>query len=173
MTSPQPESDAPGSDVDELPQLVSRSYSVCVLCIVTASVFFLTGVAPLPVLLYFPLSRRFSFQPSGIELSMDFYGRSLLALLAGLAAALSAYVLLELRRKKSAPHADLPKAQANATAKANAKTAETNKTLPLLTGYAATALVLAAGLYAYQLWVRVPTPLPLPSPPDSQSITAE
>lgn len=147
-------------DEHELPTLFARSYSVCVLCIVSASVFFLTGVAPLPVLLYFPISRRFSFQPSGTELSMDFYGRSLLALLAGLAAALSAYALLQLRRKKSAAPGDL-------------ESPPKKPLLPLLTGYAATALLLAAGLYAYQLWVRVPTPLPLPTPPGDRSEAAE
>src|SRR5690242_12695519 len=84
-------------------QARARSYSVCTLCTVTAAVFFLTGVTPLPVLLYFPLSRRFGFQGAQggppAELTMDWYGRSLLALLAGAAAGLSIYAVLHLLRR--------------------------------------------------------------------------
>lgn len=119
-------------------RLVARTYAVCALCSVTAAVFFLTGVAPLPVLLYFPIGRRFSFTPHPTELAMDFYGRSLLALLAGLAAAIVCYAGMRIVK------------------------APKKSRLLLLTGYAATALLLAAGLFAYQLSVRVPTPLPLP-----------
>jgi len=124
----------------EVSQLRARTYAVCALCIASASSFFLTGVAPLPVLLYFPIARRWSFTPNPTELAMDFYGRSLLALLAGVAAALSIYAVMRV-----------------------IKSARPGRLL-LLTGYAATALLLAAGLFAYQLSVRVPTPLPLPHP---------
>lgn len=140
------------SDESSALSLLGRTYSVCALCIVTASVFFLTGVAPLPVLLYFPIGRRFSFYPSPTELSMDFYGRSLLALLAGLAAALVTYALyVSFGRRKPASFD------------------EKKPRLLLFTGYAATALLLAAGLFAYQLAVRVPTPLPLPTGWEAQA----
>src|SRR5262245_10557411 len=115
--------------------LAARTYAVCALCTVSCAVFFLTGVAPMPVLLYFPIARRFGFAPHPTELAMDFYGRSLLALLAGLAAALSIYAAVRATHKRGAP-----------------------TRLLLLTGYAATALLLAATLFGYQLSVRVPTP---------------
>lgn len=125
----------------------ARAYGVAVLCLCSFAVFFLTGVKPLPVLLYFPLSRRFGFQPlqgAGVaELSMDFYGRSLLALLAGLAAGLSTYAALQLfARPASRPP---------------------GRRLLLLTTYAMTAFALAVSLFAYQLAMRAPTPLPLPA----------
>lgn len=131
---------SPSEGTFEAARLQARTYAVCALCIVTSAVFFLTGVAPLPVLLYFPIGRRFGFTPHPTELAMDFYGRSLLALLAGVAAAILGYAVLRV---------------------VGVKTPRKNRLL-LLTGYAATALLLAAGLFAYQLSVRVPTPLPLP-----------
>ena len=125
----------------------ARAYSVAILGLVSSAVFFLTGVRPLPVLLYFPLSRRFGFQSTGptpLELSMDFYGRSLLALLAGLAAGLVTYAALQLfgRSPKPAP--------------------VQNRRLLLMTVYAMTAFAFAVSLFAYQLAMRVPTPLPMP-----------
>jgi hypothetical protein len=142
-------------DAGEISALRARTYAVCALCIATASVFFLTGVSPLPVLLYFPLKRRFGFEPQLTELSMDFYGRSLLALLAGLAAALSTYALLRMLPDRQG--------QGQGPVQAPAKDAAPKKSvLLLLTGYAATALMLAVTLYAYLLATRLPTLLPLP-----------
>jgi hypothetical protein len=154
MSSSQPpaaDRAGPGSPPPDWAAARARAYAVCSLCITTAAVFFLTGVTPLPVLLYFPLSRRFAFQLSRgggpAELSMDFYGRALLALLSGVAVALPCYVALRLQGRRRQPRTT---------------PAGDGSTLLLFTAYAATALLLAVGLYAYQLAVRVPSPEPLP-----------
>lgn len=132
----------------------ARAYAVAILGLVSSAVFFLTGVRPMPVLLYFPLSRRFGFQSTGptpLELSMDFYGRSLLALLAGLAAGLVTYAALQLLGRGPAPAAPAQ-----------------SRRLLLMTVYAMTAFAFAVSLFGYQLAMRVPTPLPMPVQASSQ-----
>jgi len=142
------------------------SYAVCVLGMGTAVTFMLTAVLPLPVLLYFPLSRRYSFAKNPGELSMDFYGRSLLALLVGGGLALIVYggLRLFLRRapRREAEVADAGAAGDSGEAAATVSESGERPTLLLFTAYLATAVLLAAGLYAYQLIGRLPTPEPLP-----------
>jgi len=161
--SPPPH--AASSETDERARvtynLYARAYAMCALCIGTAAVFFLTGVAPLPVLRYFPISRRFSFSASATELSMDYYGRSLLALLAGLTLALSTSAVLRVVRRKQARAAASAEIACTSTQE---QCAPARPLLLLFTAHAATALLLAIGLFAYQLWVRVPTPESLLAP---------
>lgn len=150
----------------------ARAYAVAVLCLGTAAVFFLTGVTPLPVLLYFPLSRRFGFSANAGELSMDYYGRSLLALLAGFAAALCTYAAFYVFKReqpeKKAEAVSPQGAEAPPVPRAE-KTAAQGRALLLLTAYALTALLLSVGLFAYQLSVRVLAPEPLPPVSGSKS----
>lgn len=134
------------------PSALAVAYAACALSIATSLVFFLTGVSPLPVLLYFPLSRRFGFSGPLGELSMDYYGRSLLALLAGAAVALVVYLLCVASSRTTV----------GTVSATDAGTVEPREEisdrLALLATYVVTAAVLAAGLFAYQLGTRVPTP---------------
>ena len=125
----------------------ARLYAAGAMCIGTSLTFFLTAVVKLPVPLYFPLSRRWSLVPSPEELSMDFFGRSLLALLVGAVAAAATLAIFQI----GAPRAAKPDAKPSTT-----------PGLALLTGYAATALLLAIGVFAYVLYGRTPVPEPLP-----------
>ena len=128
---------------------LSRLYAAGALCIASSLIFFLTAVVKLPVALYFPLGRRWSLTPIPGELSMDFYGRSLLALGGGFAAAaltLAAFRMQALWNKQPSAAPQSP-----------------GRGLALLTGYTLTALLLAAGVYAYELYGRTPVPEPLPA----------
>lgn len=138
---------------------LSRLYATAALCIASSLAFFLTAVVKLPVALYFPLSRRWSLTPIPGELSMDYYGRSLLALLAGLAAAALTLAVFRVRAlfgpRVAAPPVDDGFGAARAP--------DPGRGLALLAGYAVTALALAAGVYAYELYGRTPIPEPLPA----------
>ena len=169
-------------------------YAMGAQCIAASLCFFLTAVVKLPVVLYFPLSRRFSLAPAPGELSMDFYGRSLLALLAGVAAAaltLAGFRVHALLTKAGQspgplrPGSDLnpdsdrsfdqaappelegagaPTLTPRARGQAGAPVPPpSGRGLILLASYAATALLLAAGVYAYELYGRTPVPEPLPA----------
>jgi hypothetical protein len=119
--------------------------------VVTSLAFFLSAILPLPVLLYFPLQRRFGFGPQALSqalspalspaaLSIDFYGRSLFALLCGTCAALFTHaVATRLLRAPKPPQA-----------------ACSDKALSLGTAYALSAFVLTAALFAYKLSLRNP-----------------
>ena len=124
-----------------------RTYAVAVQCIATSLGFFLTAVVKLPVPLYFPLSRRWSVVPNSEELSMDFFGRSLVAIVAGAVVGALTLAVLRLPARRGRP-AGAPAAPGSG--------------LALLTGYAATAFILAAGVFGYQLYGRAPVPEPLP-----------
>lgn len=123
--------------------------SASVLTTTTSLVFFLTGVAALPLPLYLPLARRWSFGTVASEpaLSMDYFGRSLLALCVG---ALVTCLTALIYRKRS----DVPSPSHPAT-----------KTLRLWLAYAVTAFVLCASLFAYKLYDREAVPIELPSDP--------
>lgn len=54
------------------------------------SAWFVATAVPLPLVWYLPLGRRFLFAAHTPELAVDYYGRVLLCLLAGAAAALVA-----------------------------------------------------------------------------------
>lgn len=141
----------------------ARLYAAGAQCLATSLCFFLTAVVKLPVVLYFPLGRRWSLAPSPGELSMDFYGRSLLALVSGAVAALGTLAVFWVRDKLRGTAGDPPP---TADADANSQTATSGRRengLVLLAGYVATALLLAMGVYAYELYGRVPVPEPLPA----------
>lgn len=179
----------------------SRLYAMGVLCIASSLCFFLTAVVKLPVVLYFPLSHRWSLTPVPGELSMDYYGRSLLSLLCGAGAAaltLAAFRVYALfcgaapqSQTQNRPDSDTdrPDAGANPDSAKDAPPAqalrsggdadltparergdadltpppESSRGLTLLASYTATALLLAAGVYAYELYGRTPVPEPLPA----------
>lgn len=150
----------------------ARLYAAGAQCIATSLCFFLTAVVKLPVILYFPLSRRWSLTPNLSELSMDFYGRSLLALVGGAVAAIATLAVFWVHTKlrgATAPGDDDDAAAATVTAAAAtaAAAATINQRrevrLTLLAGYVVTALLLAMGVYAYELYGRVPVPEPLPA----------
>jgi hypothetical protein len=131
----------------------ARAWAACLGCLAVCLAFFLTAVVPLPVPLYFPLSRRFGLGPS-YELSMDYYGRSLLALAAGLIAAGAGY--LAARR--------MPTRRGEGQGPVKATSIDRDHpTLLLLGAYVATALLLCVGLYAYKLSNRPARPEPLPA----------
>lgn len=138
---------------------LSRLYAAAALCIASSLVFFLTAVVKLPVALYFPLSRRWTLTPIPGELSMDYYGRSLLAILAGLTAAALTLAVCRVRAIFRA-HAAAPPADGSS---GSALPPGPGRGLALLAGYTVTALVLAAGVYAYELYGRTPIPEPLPA----------
>jgi uncharacterized membrane protein len=134
-----------------LPPRLERYYAAGAQCIGTALAFFLTAVVKLPVPLYFPLSRRWSLVPNTEELSMDFFGRSLLAIGVGALLAALTLGLFAARAKLATKTPTEPSAKASS-----------GSGLALLTGYALTAVLLAMGVFAYQLYGRTPTPEPLP-----------
>ena len=136
-------------------QRLAAAYAACALSTGASLAFFVTGVAPLPVLLYFPLGRRFGFQTRLGELSMDYYGRSLVALLAGAVLALLVYLMCSAGSDRS------PDGAGHEPAKRSEP--RLRDRLALCAAYAVTAAVLAAGLFAYQLAARVPTPEPFPT----------
>ena len=158
----EPASDCPSS--------LAAAYAACALSIGASLTFFLTGVVSLPVLLYFPLSRRFGFHSQLGELSMDYYGRSLLALLVGVSLALVVYLLCSPSsdRSSEAPATDGAGGAGDA-AQRLAQPAVRDR-LALLAAYVVTAAALTAGLFAYQLGTRVPTPEPLPTAAQSPRI---
>lgn len=169
---------------------ISRLYAMGVLCIASSLCFFLTAVVKLPVVLYFPLSHRWSLTPVPGELSMDYYGRSLLSILCGAGAAaltLAAFRVYALfsgaapqSQTQNRPDSDTnrPDAGINPDSAKDAPPAQaprprgdadlipppdSSRGLTLLASYAATALLLAAGVYAYELYGRTPVPEPLPA----------
>jgi hypothetical protein len=112
---------------------------LCAAIAAFALAFVYPAFDPLPTLWYYPLERRWTFelQPSG--LAMDWYGRSLLASLAALVGFAIAWSLGKLRRRPP------------------------GRALALWTAWAATAVVFALALHAWQLAQRRPAPEPLPS----------
>jgi hypothetical protein len=143
VREPAPQRDRPLS-----PESLARIYAVGVQCIATSLGFFMTAVVKLPVPLYFPLIRRWSAAPNSEELAMDFYGRSLVAIVVGVIAGALTLGVLKLRARYRGEKA--PEAPAAGSG------------LTLLTGYAATAFILTGGVFAYQLYGRAPSPEPLP-----------
>ena len=133
----------------------ARAYAACLGCLGTALGFFLLAIVRVPVLLYFPLRRRFALTVPGQgvvgaeDLSMDYYGRSLWALALGAALAALGYVYV-VRRDSRKP---LPPMRPPSK----------DQRLLLVALYALTLQLLAAGLYGYQLATRSPSPEPLPS----------
>ena len=132
----------------------ARLYAAGVQCIATSLCFFLSAVVKLPMVLYFPLSRRWSLTANPAELSMDFYGRSLLALGSGAVAGLVTLAAFWLYYRLRGDGVGGDPAEA---------AARRENGLALLGGYVVTALLLAMGVYAYELYGRAPVPEPLPA----------
>lgn len=148
---------------------VVRSFAACAACMGGAATFFLVSVTAWPLPLYQPLARRWvlSGGPRPLELSMDYYGRSLYALLGGAVAGLLAYgyARWRLRRFGLTPMRDA----AGSVEGPWAPTAPSSAGAPslwLVLLYAATALAFTTALFAYQLWGRVTFP---ESPPASSA----
>ena len=164
---------------------LATGYAVTWFSIVSSLAFFISGVAPLPVLLYFPLGRRFAFHSPGAELSMDYYGRSLLALLCGGAVGLIVYALASpgpstadtaprspahepaepvaaSRAAPLVPSEDAADQPPSAASRPPASPGSVDR-LPLFAAYCLTAALLAAGMFAYQLMSRIPIPESLPT----------
>jgi hypothetical protein len=134
-----------------------------------AATFFLVSVTAWPLPLYLPLVRRWvlSGAQRPLELSMDFYGRSLYALLGGAAAALLAYGYARWRLRRSEPHLQAesvldPAESAEGSPPRSSAREEPSLWLPLL--YAITAFAFATALFAYQLWGRITYPESPPAP---------
>ncbi len=122
-----------------------------ILTTTTSLVFFLTGVMALPVPLYLPLDHRWSFGTVAGEpsLSMDYFGRSLIALgIAGIVTGLVALAAGFWNR-----HGRTTKPEPGTRA------------LRLGLAYAVTAFVLCASLFAYKLYGREAVLTDLPSDP--------
>jgi hypothetical protein len=122
-----------------MPPARARAVAACVAVLVVSLAFFLCSVVALPVPLYFPLLRQFSLSGPPGQLSMDYYGRTALALVSGLCLGTVTYA--GLRRLPGIPGPGAP------------------RRLRLLLLYSATALFLCASLYGYQHFTA---PLPLP-----------
>lgn len=122
-----------------------RAHLACALCIGTALCFFLTEIVPMPVPIYYPLLRRWALGQGALPgLGMDYFGRSLVALLGGLVAAALTALGLGLGQRLRPGGRDAARG------------------LTLATAWALTALALCASLYAYKLGGRELTPEPLP-----------
>ncbi len=141
----------------------ARLYAAGAQCIAASLCFFLTAVVKLPVVLYFPLSRRWSLAPNPSELSMDFYGRSLLALAVGAVAALGTLAVFWVYKKLRGAAATGGLSPESSSSSSSAADRRRESGLVLLAGYMVTALLLAMGVYAYELYGRVPVPEPLPA----------
>lgn len=159
---------------DPLRTAVARSFAACAACVGGAATFFLVSVTAWPLPLYQPLVRRWvlSGAQRPLELSMDYYGRSLYALLGGAVAALLAYGYARWRLRRSAPH-PRPGPQAEPVLDSAEGTEDSSPPrsiyrgapslwLPLL--YAVTAFAFATALFAYQLWGRITYPESPPAP---------
>ena len=96
------------------------------------------ALAPVRVYWYYPLERRWDFVERPDGLAIDWYGRLLVSLIAGLV--FFAVTDLVARRLRPPPR----------------------RALELFAAWLVTAALLAMLLYAYQLSVRNPVPEPLP-----------
>ncbi len=100
---------------------------------------FLSSAVPMPLLWHLPVERRFTFEVRPLTLGADFYGRVLMCLLVGGAAAGVARVALQLRWLRPGP-----------------------AWLRTMTVWLVGLLLFTSGLYLYSLRVRQPIPAPLP-----------
>ena len=101
--------------------------------------YFVSTAVPTPLLWYRPLERRFTFEVHPNALAMDFIGRMLLSLAAGLlAAVVGRAIATRLPSERQAP------------------------TLRMFAAWAAGLLIFTAALYVFLLIGRTPFPLTLP-----------
>lgn len=118
--------------------------ALCAGDIASSLAFVLPSFLKVPVLWYYPLQRRFALETLPSALAMDWYGRSLLALVAGLLIGALAYAVC--RRREGGEGKE-----------------GADRTPTLFVLWAATATVFAMASCAYQLALREPVPEPLPS----------
>ncbi len=108
--------------------------------IASCLVYVLPAFSPTRVFWYYPLEHRWAFELKPSALAMDWYGRTLLAVVASFFSFAFTFVIS--RRLK-------PLAS--------------SRGFHLWVGWAASALLIALSLYAYQLLNRNPVPEPLPA----------
>jgi hypothetical protein len=101
--------------------------------------YFAATVVRLPIVWYFPVERRFSFEVHPAGQAMDFYGRVLMCVVVGAAG----FGLGELLFRRAPPDTHARWAWR-------------------LVVWCASLLVLTGGLYVYTLWGRQGAPWPLP-----------
>jgi len=113
--------------------------ATCAMIVAASLAYVYPAFAPMRALWYYPTEHRWVFElrPNGV--AMDWFWRTLLAIGAG---AIGFAVALTIARRLRSI---------------------TPRAFALWAAWAATAVVLAATVYAYQLAKRVPTPAPLPS----------
>jgi hypothetical protein len=96
-----------------------------------AATFAYPAYAPMRVLWYYPVERRWGFEVEPVGLAMDFFGRTLAASVVALVVAALAWALVRRR-------------------------AIGDRLVGLATGWAITAVALAMAFYAWQLVRRTP-----------------
>ena len=126
----------------------ARAFAVCVGCTAASLIFALSGVTSLHMPRYFPLLRRWGLSGPRGELSMDYYGSSLLAVGAAALLSIAAYAIA----------IRLPRWHGVGTGKGRF-----GRFLLLWLAYAGSALLWGTGLFGYKLLTREPVPMPLPS----------
>ena len=107
--------------------------------IASCLIYVFPAFSPTRVFWYYPLEHRWAFELKPHALAMDWYGRTLLAVVAS-AIAFAGTFILSRRLKPLA-----------------------SRGFNLWVGWAASALLIALSLYAYQLIGRNPVPEPLPT----------
>lgn len=114
-------------------------FGLCAAAIGTSLGFAFPAFSQMRVLWYYPLQHRWAFEVRPAGLAMDWYGRALFASAAGAVAFLIARAIGRRLATISA------------------------RSFGLWAAWAATATLLAMGVYTYQLAMRRPNPEPLPS----------
>lgn len=122
-----------------MPLAQARFVGMAASAIAFAAAFTWPAFQPVRVLWYYPLERRWGFQIRPDALAIDWYGRSLAA---GLAA-IAAYFIARAIASRLKPLGERGRA--------------------LWTAWMVTVVLLSMALYTHQLATRRPTPSPLPS----------
>ena len=146
-----------------LPDARRAALFACWFSAVTSAVFFVTGVVALPVPLYVPLVHRWVISASAAEqlgplgsLTMDYFGRSLLAVGCGAVTTLLGMICLRLRHRTSS--------LVDGKSSPGTLRKPSSIQLQLALAYAVTAFLLCAALFAYKLYGREPSSPVLPDP---------
>lgn len=113
----------------------------CAMVVASSAAFLVMGLIPMHLFWYHPLERSWGLEIRPRGLAMDFYGRTLYALLAGALAFFPARALA--RRLEPA--------------------AVSSERLWYWLACALAFTFLAMCLFGYQLWPRPPQPLPIPA----------
>lgn len=118
---------------------ISTYLGLCAATVGTSLGFMYPAFSPTRTLWYYPLQHRFTWELKPAGLAMDWYGRSLVALLLGALAFVVTWVASRFVARVS------------------------RRSLYLWASWVATGTLLAIALYVYQLVTREPVPEPLPS----------